>query len=417
MDGVDDTPLGRRAAAHTVRMSEPQSGVTQRGFPARVAAGGIGALAVLSIAHMVVDAYSSAYAPMLAILRERFGLSFAQVGWGAAVFAFSASIMQPVYGVLSDRIKGPAIIVLAPGVAALGFGAVPLFGAYPVMLACFFVAGVGVAAFHPQGASQAADALPHRPSLAMALFIGAGNVGFATGPALIAWAYAMWGWEGMWRIGIPGVITMLLLIPMAPARRHEAPRHERGRARDALAARWQALLTMYLFVVVRGIVQLIFVGFLPLYLIDSGMSVAASAGTLSLFLAAGSLGSITGGLLGDRAGERSIIRLSMYGALPFFVAAFMVSSIFAQVSLLSAAFFVLLFSNPLTVVLAQSWVPHHRSTVSSLLMGFAWGIGGVAAPVFGAIADVYGLGPSLAVIGTLPIVGFGLAWALPDRDG
>ena len=76
----------------------------------------------------------------------------------------------------------------------------------------------------------------------------------------------------------------------------------------------------------------------------------------------------------------------------------------------------LLFSNPLTVVLAQSWVPEHRSTVSSLLMGFAWGVGGLVAPIFGSVADVYGLGPSLAAIGTLPLLGSALAWTLPPRS-
>ncbi|MGD8331123.1 MAG: MFS transporter [Acidobacteriota bacterium] len=396
-------------------MSQPDSPARPRGFPLRVAASGLGALAVLSLGHLVIDAYSSAYAPVLAILRERFALSFAQVGWGAAVFAFSASIMQPAYGILSDRIKSGVIIALAPGIAAVGFGAVPLVDAYPAMLGFLFLAGVGVAAFHPQGATQAADTMPHRPSLAMALFIGAGNVGFALGPALVAWTYALWGWEGLWHVGVPGLVTTLLLIPMAPARLHAA-HHERGRARDALRARWRPLLNMYLFVVVRGTVQLIFVGFLPLYLIDSGMSVRTAGTALSLFLAAGSLGSIVGGLLGDRFGERAIIRLSMAASLPLFVVAFLLPTIAARVALLSAAFFVLLFSNPLTVVLAQSWVPHHRSTVSSLLMGFAWGIGGLVAPVFGRVADLHGLGPSLLVIGLLPLLGTILAWTLPARD-
>lgn len=173
---------------------------------------------------------------------------------------------------------------------------------------------------------------------------------------------------------------------------------------------------MYGFVVVRGSVQLIFVGFLPLYLIDSGLSVEATGGALSLFLAAGAIGSISGGLLGDRFGERSIIRLSMAGCLPLFILAFALPSLATRITVLSAAFFVLLFSNPLTVVLAQSWVPEHRSTVSALLMGFAWGVGGLAAPIFGSVADVYGLGPSLAVIGMLPLFGSFLAWFLPARS-
>ena len=112
----------------------------------------------------------------------------------------------------------------------------------------------------------------------------------------------MWGWEGLWRVGIPGLLTSLLLIPrrtLAPP-----PRPALGIAvavRDALVGTLAtALLSMYLFVVVRGTVQLIFVGFLPLYMIDTGMSVEAAGGALSLFLAAGSLGSVTGGVGANR---------------------------------------------------------------------------------------------------------------------
>lgn len=393
----------------------PEARISRRALSARVSSSGLGALAVLSAGHLIVDAYSSSYAPILAILRDRFDLSFAQVGGGAAIFAFSASVMQPLYGVLSDRLRSSLVLAAAPGIAAAGIAAVSLAGAYPLMLLCLFVAGIGVAAYHPQGASQAADTMPQRPSVAMAMFIGAGNVGFAMGPALVTVAYGLWGWDGLWRLGIPGIVATMLLIPMAPAT-PGTDRQRRGRVREALAARWKPLSRMYAFVVVRGTVQLIFVGFLPLYLLDAGMSVAATGTALSAFLAAGSIGSVAGGLLGDRFGERSIIRLSMAASLPLFLCAFLMTSMVARVAILSAAFFVLLLSNALTVVLAQSWVPDHRSTVSSLLMGFAWGMGGLLAPLFGMVADVTGLGPALAVVGGLPLVGAGLAWLLPERD-
>ena len=397
-------------------MKQPGIEMAQRRLPGRFAAGGIGALAVLTAGHFVVDAYSSAYAPLLAILRERLGLTYAQVGAGAALFAFSASFMQPLYGFLSDRINSSIIIVMAPAVAAIGMASVPLVGAYPATLACLFVAGIGIAAFHPQGASQAADTLSHRPSLAMALFIGGGNIGFSLGPALVTASYAFWGWDGLWRIGIPGIVAALLLAPTAPTPT-QPTHHGRGSVGTALRKRWKPLLTMYVFVVVRGIVQLIFVTFLPLYLIDSGMSNIRVGAALSVFLAIGSIGSLAGGVFADRVGERAIIRLSMAGSLPLFLGAFMLESLTARLAVLSAAFFVLLLSNPLTIVLAQSWVPKHRSTVSALLMGFAWGLGGMLAPLFGGVADIYGLGPSLAAVGGLPLLGAMLAWALPGRDG
>jgi FSR family fosmidomycin resistance protein-like MFS transporter len=219
----------------------------------------------------------------------------------------------------------------------------------------------------------------------------------------------------LWRVGLPGLVATVLLIPTAPLRVY-ASATERGSARRALMAKWRPLSLMYVFVVVRGTVQLIFVGFLSLHLIDAGMGVGEAGTALSVCLGLGSRGSLAGGFLGDRFGERAIIRLSMAAALPLFLGAFALPSMVPRVAFLSVAFFALLLSNPLTVVLAQSWVPTHRGAVSSLLMGFAWGIGGVLAPLFGRVADVYGLGPSLAVVGTLPLAGAVLAWALPPRS-
>jgi len=395
-------------------MSQTQLGLSRQSLAARLAASGVGALAVLSAAHLIIDAYSSAYAPILTILRERIGLTYAQVGGGAAVFTFSASIMQPVYGLLADRWRTTALIVLSPGVAALGLGAIPFAGPYPAILACLFAAGIGVAAFHPQGATQAVDCLPNRPNLSMALFVGAGNLGFAIGPLAISALYAAWAFEGLWRIAIPGLLATLFLIRAAPAPAPHPPR-ARGSARSALLAQWKPLLTLYLFIVVRGTVMLLYVSFLTLYLIESGITEEKSLAILSVFLAAGSIGGLTGGMLGDRLGERNVIRVSMVAALPLLLGVFYVPSMGGRIFVLCAAIFFLLLSNPVTIVLAQSWVPHHRGTVSSLLMGFAWGVGGIVAPLFGRAADVFGLETALFWLGTLPAVGIILAWKLPGR--
>ena len=410
-----DIPAGReRRVELPGTMSQPQLGLSRQSLTARLAASGVGALAVLSIAHIVIDGYSSAYAPILTILRERLGLTYAQVGGGAAVFTFSASIMQPVYGLLADRWRTTALIILSPGIAALGLGAISLTGPYPAVLACLFAAGIGVAAFHPQGATQAVDCLPKRPNLSMALFVGAGNLGFAIGPIAISVLYATWGFGGLWRLAIPGLLVSFFLIRAAPQPAPHPPR-VRGGTRSALLAQWKPLLTLYLFIVVRGTVMLIYVSFLTLYLIESGVAEARSLTILSIFLASGSSGGMVGGLLGDRLGERTVIRASMVLALPLFLGVFYVPSLTARIVVLCGAVLFLLLSNPVTIVLAQSWVPHHRSTVSSLLMGFAWGVGGIVAPLFGRAADLFGLETALFWLGTLPLLGIILAWMLPER--
>lgn len=373
---------------------------------------GAGALAVLGLAHFVIDSYSSSYAPMLAALRDQLGLSLAEIGGGAAVFAFSASIMQPVYGLISDRVRTSMILSLAPALTAISLAMVTQVESYSAVLVWMFVAGIGIAAFHPQGATQASDALPHRPSMAMALFVGAGNLGFASGPVLVSVTMGLWGWEGLWRMAIPGVLVTLFVLPLAPTPEVPGRRAQHG-VKKALKGAWKPLLILYLYVVVRGTIQLNYVSFLLVFLTDGGLTMAAASAGLSAFLAIGSIGSLVGGVLGDKLGLRRTMRVSMGVALPLFAGSFMMPTLTLQLAVLCVAFFFILLSNPVTIVLAQSWLPDHRNTVSSLMMGFAWGVGGLLAPVVGLAADSFGLSVALFWIGMLALVGLLLATQLP----
>ena len=111
---------------------------------------GLIAFAALAVAHFVLDAYATGYAPLLAVLRDHLGLSLTQVGWCAAVMAFSSSLMQPLYGFLSDRLRSRYVIAFAPAITGLGLGALAWVDSFSAALMLFFIVGIGIAAFHPQ---------------------------------------------------------------------------------------------------------------------------------------------------------------------------------------------------------------------------------------------------------------------------
>lgn len=271
--------------------------------------------AVLACGHLVVDAYSSGYAPLLHPLRERLGLTAAQVGGCTAVLAVSSSLLQPLYGLLSDRLRSRAVVALAPAIAGLGLGALPWSGGYPSALFLFFVAGIGIAAFHPQGVAQVRELARRRPGLALSLFFGSGSAGFALGPVAMGQALTAWEWPGLWRVAIPGFLASLVLLWAAPRPHHQEP-GEGGPVGAALARHWHPLLLLYLLVVIRGAVQLTYLGFLPLYLLELGYSLRGASWGLGIFLACGSLGGLLGGLMADRWGGRAVIRTSMAGPSP-----------------------------------------------------------------------------------------------------
>jgi len=372
---------------------------------------GLIAFATLAAAHFIIDAYATGYAPLLAVLRDHLGLSLTQVGWCAAVLAFSSSLMQPLYGFLSDRLRSRYVIAFAPAITGLGLGALAWVDSFSAALMLFFVVGIGIAAFHPQGAMQVRDSAPLRPGLAMSLFIGIGSLGMAVGPLLVSWALLTWGWAGLWRIGAPALIATALLLWLAPDPRPRPTERRTGLAAALWEHRWPLGL-LYLLVVVRGTVQLVYQGFLPLFFIEGGYSLAAASWALSVFLGVGVIGGLMGGVLSDRFGGRFVIRIAMAGSLPFLLLAFFLPNGW-QLAFLSIGYAFILLTMPVNLLMAQDHVPEHRSTISSLMMGFAWGVGGAVAPLVGKLADMYGLSIALTLVAGLPLLGVILAWLLP----
>jgi FSR family fosmidomycin resistance protein-like MFS transporter len=177
---------------------------------------------------------------------------------------------------------------------------------------------------------------------------------------------------------------------------------------------WQPLLLLYVLVVIRSAVQMCFVSFLPLYLSQRGMTPVMAGKITTLFLFFGALGGFSGGTLADRFGGKNVISFSMLSSSPFIIAFLMTEGINSY-ALLAIGGVALLSTVPVNVVMAQSLVPHSASVVSALMMGFAWGMGGMFVPIVGRIADVAGLGQGLLAVALLPLAGFAVSLLLP-RD-
>ena len=166
---------------------------------------------------------------------------------------------------------------------------------------------------------------------------------------------------------------------------------------------------------IRSAVQICFVNFLPLYLSQRGLAAIAAGKLTSLFLFFGALGGFSGGTLADRFGERNVISFSMLFSTPFLLA-FLLAEGPLSYLMLALGGVVLLSTVPVNVVMAQELIPQSASVVSALMMGFAWGMGGMMVPIVGKIADVSGLKKALMVVVLLPAFGFLLSLLLPRKS-
>jgi FSR family fosmidomycin resistance protein-like MFS transporter len=276
------------------------------------------------------------------------------------------------------------------------------------------VGGLGGAAFHPPAA-----ALVHRFSgaqrgMAMSAHITSGTVGQAMAPLLFAPFVQQFGLRATPLLMIPALAVLLLvLLRRIPVFDRLQEHHEAGGI-AALRPYARPLTLLYLIVVLRTLTAMSFSTFVPVLLTRRGLSLAQAGTAVSIYLIAVGLGGFIGGPSADRFGARRVIILSLVSAVPFLIVAPMLHG-WPFVVVLAIGGFLLQSTLPVNVTFAQLIAPISAATVSSLMMGFAWGTGGLSVPLVGMMADRFGIERALTVMSALPLVGALLAVSLPSR--
>ncbi|TMQ73639.1 MAG: MFS transporter [Candidatus Eisenbacteria bacterium] len=369
-------------------------------------------LAVLAFSHFTIDAYSSFFSPLLPLLVAKLHLSLTLVGTLVALASLASSFSQPAFGLLADRIHRPWFIAFGPLVAAAFMSGIGMAPTFATLLTLLMLGGLGVAAFHPQAAALAREVSP-RPSLAMSIFVTGGTLGYALGPLFAVTVVGTFGLERTWVAMIPGLVLACALLAwfarVQPRRRDPAARPRLAGLKPVL----RPLTLLYFVVVCRSAVAFGFTTFLPLYLHRLGWSVSQGGTMLTVHLVFGALGGFLGGWLADRWGGRRVVVRSFVLATPLYLGFLFLPDWRGLVCLVAGGFF-LQSSLPVNVVMGQELSPQHSSTISSLLMGAAWGVGALLIGPIGALADAQGLHAALLALAGLLAVGLMCALALPD---
>ncbi|MCL4514174.1 MAG: MFS transporter [Firmicutes bacterium] len=412
---------------------------------------------LVAAGHLFNDFYNSLLIPILPILVSELRISLTMAGAVVSTLSVTTSLLQPVFGWLVDR--RPRLWILALSLAWITTlmtltGFAPHYGIFLFMVG---MAGLGSAIYHPLGSVMMTRAVGGRKSLAMSIYTSIGNFGEALVP-LIATPVAMaLGLKGLVSLAAPGLILAWLIfrayrrekaleaggddgfsareagkapvveVPAAGAQVTEAQAMEAqtveaqvvgtqaappSTASSRRSWLWVAVLDLVL--ILRSAVHISLIGFLPVYLVQRGYSNVAAGQILFAFMAAAALGIPFAGLLADRYGRKPVMLFSLAGAFGF-ISLFLAFDGALGVVMLALAGALILASLPLAVVAAQEMFPARAGMASGLMMGFAWGIGGLGATVTGALSDAFGVAAALHIMIWLLLPAAALVAFLPSH--
>jgi MFS transporter, FSR family, fosmidomycin resistance protein len=356
---------------------------------------------LLSIGHGIHDMYPAFLAPLLPLLQVKLHLSNTLAG-SLATFLRSSSLAQPFIGYLADRTSARLFVILAPGATAVFMsliGAAPSYGFAALLLAS---AGLSHASYHAPAPAMIAHVSGERVGAGMAFFMTGGELGRALGPVLIVYLVQWVGLERSYLAAIPGLVFSALLFQLVgPIQRGPKP-IEHANVRAILRDRRRPLLLLLAFVWTRALLVGSLGIFTPTYLTTRDLSLAQAAAGYALLELAGAAGAMAGGTVSDRLGRRRTLLLAQSIAMPcFFAMAFGPRLLIFP--LLALTGLVVFSTTPVALAALQEWLPEARSLAGGLYFSLNYIATGLAAVLFGMLADRVGVQAAFNVLGLVPL--------------
>ena len=367
----------------------------------------------LSMTHTLTDGFAGFLAPLLPLLMDMHGLSVTQAAALNSTLAFSASFLQPLFGFIADRTRKTHFLFLGPLIAAVFLSSLNLANSFTLLLIFVFLGGVGIAAFHPVGATMARHYSGTRHNTGMSWFVTGGNLGFSTGAIVITSIVAIGGLQAAHFMIIPALFFVYFLWRILPSGEYPAPggnnnNHSKFSTRTALGI-------LIVIVTIRALVISGFVTFIPIFAAQQGSSLSVGGINIFVFLGIGGIGAFSGGIIADKIGEKVVILLSFIVPIPFFILYTYLSFPYNLGSLAIGS--ICLFSSISVVIsVAQTIFLHRIGTVSSIVMGFCWGLGGLLIIPFGPLAEYIGIGQTLNILACILLLGLIASLALYTKS-
>lgn len=371
----------------------------------------VGAVACAHLLNDLIQAVLPAVYPML---KDKYALTFTEIGWLGMVYQLSASLLQPWIGFYTDKHPKPYLLPMGMFVTLIGTGLLASATSYASLLLSSAVIGIGSATFHPEASRVARMASGGRFGTAQSAFQVGGNSGTAIGPLVASAIVLPLGQIAIGWLAVPALAAIWILLFVARWRVHHPQAQPLARSagttsRYSRATIIRALAVVALLLFAKFIYISAFTNYFIFYLMERfGLTARDAQLYLFCFLAAVAAGTFVGGPVGDRIGRKAVIWISFLGVVPFALL-FPHATLFWTAILAIAIGLILSSAFAALVVYAQEIVPSRIGMVSGIMFGLMFGIGGIGAAGLGTLADIHGIEWVYRVCAWLPLLGLSTA--------
>jgi FSR family fosmidomycin resistance protein-like MFS transporter len=372
-------------------------------------------LFALFVIHFTGDFYLSFVNPLLPEFIEKFSLSLTQVGLITGIGRMLAFVAQPSIGSFADHYRTRFFVLGGPLFVITFTSLVGVAPTFSILLAFVLLGSLGSSMYHPTAAGMVSTFSGPKLGFSMSVFNMGGTLAFGLGPLLITYLVGRYG------LSITPFVALLGLAAMAhPFKVVPVPQEEglgalgfMGSMKEVLGGVWKPIALIWIISVLRAFVSQTFWTFLPVLCAREGSSLFFIGAIVSVYSIAGALSGLIAGHLSDRIGYRPIFYTSSLLATAFLYLLMTLPGRWILVNAFLSGFFVMALV-PLTVTMSQELAPKGKSIVSSLMMGLAFGVGGMMAPLAGYFADHFSIRSMLLVVASFPVLMLPLIYLLPE---
>jgi FSR family fosmidomycin resistance protein-like MFS transporter len=366
-------------------------------------------LGAISFSHLLNDMIQSLILAIYPMFKSEFSLSFGQIGLITLTYQITASLLQPLVGLYTDKHPKPYSLPVGMGFTLAGLLLMSVAGSFGMLLIAAALVGCGSSVFHPESSRVARMASGGRHGLAQSLFQVGGNAGSSLGPLLAALIIIPHGQRSIAWFSVAALVAMFVLANIGRwYKRHPATKKGRAQVTQSTLPRNKVLMAMSVLVLLvfsKYFYLASINSYFTFYLINKfGLSVQAAQIHLFVFLAAVAAGTVVGGPIGDKVGRKAVIWVSILGVAPFtllmpYANLYWTTVLSVIIGLVLASAFSAI------LVYATELIPGKVGMVAGLFFGFAFGMGGVGAAVLGQLADATSIEFVYKVCAFLPLIG------------